>query len=193
MGYVINTIHYGRILFLTFYCLPLLSLRKTHHRHWTHINACRVSCGCVSNMLLVLSITFYFHYNTWGCKCSTGPFKYGDWKDISIVHAIIIITSEVSTFPIVFIIFRGCVPEMFVTSYCVTYCTYIPGKNGNLFSIVLCSLWGVQIVGYVLACRSYSFVCTSHRLIIIIVQTLSEGIELMKCLSDIIFRVCEKD
>ena len=29
----------------------------------------------------------------------------------------------------------------------------------------------MQIIGYVLACRSYSFVCTSHRLIIIIVQT----------------------
>ena len=29
----------------------------------------------------------------------------------------------------------------------------------------------MQIVGYVLACRSYSFVCTVHHLIIIIVQT----------------------
>ena len=27
-------------------------------------------------MLLVLSITFYFHYNIWDCTCSTGPFKY---------------------------------------------------------------------------------------------------------------------
>ena len=27
-------------------------------------------------MLLVLSITFYFHYNVWGCMCSTGPFTY---------------------------------------------------------------------------------------------------------------------
>ena len=27
-------------------------------------------------MLLVLSITFYFHYNIWGCMCSTGPFQY---------------------------------------------------------------------------------------------------------------------
>ena len=56
---------------------------------------------------------------------------------------------------------------------------------------VLCSLWWVQIVGYVSACRSYSFVCTLHHLIIIIVQTLSEGIELIKCLSDVICRVCE--
>ena len=60
--------------------------------------------------------------------CSTGPFKEGDWKDISIAHAIIIIKSEVSTFPIVFIFFRGCVPEMFNASYSVSYCIYIPGK-----------------------------------------------------------------
>ena len=55
-------------------------------------------------------------------------------------------------------------------------------KNGNLFSLALCSLWWVQIVGYVLACGSYSFVCTLHHLNIIIVQTLSVDIELIKCL-----------
>ena len=65
------------------------------------------------------------------------------------------------------------------------------GKTGNWFSLVLCSLWWVQIVGYVLACRSYSFVCTLHHLIIIIVQILSEDIELKKCLSDITCRVCK--
>ena len=57
----------------------------------------------------------------------------GDWKDISIAHVIIIIKSEVSTFPIVIIFFRGCVPEMFVTSYSVTYCIYVPGKPGICF------------------------------------------------------------
>ena len=57
----------------------------------------------------------------------------GDWTDISIAHVIIIIKSEVSTFPIVIIFFRGCVPEMFVTSYSVTYCIYVPGKPGICF------------------------------------------------------------
>ena len=52
----------------------------------------------------------------------------GNWKYISIAHVIIIIKSEVSTFPIIIIFFRGCVPEMFVTSYSVTYCIYVPGK-----------------------------------------------------------------
>ena len=57
----------------------------------------------------------------------------GDWKDISIAHVIIITKSEVSTFPTVIIFFRGCVPEMFVTSYSVTYCIYVPGKPGIRF------------------------------------------------------------
>ena len=32
------------------------------------------------------------------------------------------------------------------------------GRTGILFSLLLCSLWWVQIFGYVFACRSYSFV-----------------------------------
>ena len=45
------------------------------------------------------------------------------------------------------------------------------GKIGNLFLLLLCSLWWVQIVGYVLTWRTYLFICTLHHLIIIIVQT----------------------
>ena len=45
--------------------------------HWTHISVFRVSsCGGVSSMLLILSITFYLHYNIWGCMYSTGAFQY---------------------------------------------------------------------------------------------------------------------
>ena len=51
-------------------------------------------------------------------------------------------------------------------------------KTGNLFSLLLRSLWWVQIFGYVLACRSYSFVCTVHHLIIIIVQTYLKALNL---------------
>ena len=64
---------------------------------------------------------------------STGPFNLGDSTNISIAHVIIIIKSEVSTFPIVFIFFRDCVPAMFVTSYSVTYCVYMPEKPGIRF------------------------------------------------------------
>ena len=55
-------------------------------------------------------------------------------------------------------------------------------ENQEFGSLLLCSLWWGQIVGYVLAFRSYSFVCTVHHLIII---NLSEDIERIKCLSDI--------
>ena len=36
-------------------------------------------------------------------------------------------------YPLLPYFFRGCVPEMFVTSYSVTYCIYIPGKSGFWF------------------------------------------------------------
>ena len=51
------------------------------------------------------------------------------------------------------------------------------GKTGILLSFVLPSLWWVQIVGYVLACRSYSFACTLHHLTII-VQTYLKTLDL---------------
>ena len=52
------------------------------------------------------------------------------------------------------------------------------GKTGDLFSLLLCSLWWVQIFGYVLACRSYSFICTVHHLIITIVQTYLKALKM---------------
>ena len=39
------------------------------------------------------------------------------------------------------IFFRGCVPEMLVTSYSVTYCIYIPGKPGFCFHYY-CAVYG---------------------------------------------------
>ena len=66
-------------------------------------------------------------------------------------------------------------------------------ETGNLFSLLLCSLWWVQMVGYVLAWRAYSFICTLHHLIIIICANLPQDIKLIKCLSDIFCRVCEYD
>ena len=44
------------------------------------------------------------------------------------------------------------------------------GKTRISFSLLLNSLWWAQIVRYLLACRSYLFMCTVHHLIIIIVQ-----------------------
>ena len=52
------------------------------------------------------------------------------------------------------------------------------GKTANLFSLLLYSLWWVQIFRYVLACRSYSYICTVHHLIISIVQTYLKALNL---------------
>ena len=117
-------------------------------------------------------------------------FSSGDWKDISIAHVIIIIKSEVSTFPIVIIFFRDCVPEMFVTSYSVAYSIYIPGKPGFCFHYY-CAVYdefkysdtfGLQIVFVCL----YIAPSRYHHC-----ANLSENIELIKCLSDIFCRVCK--
>ena len=80
----------------------------------------------VSNTLLVLSITR--HYYVWGCMCSAGPFQFRWLKGYIYSSFLILIKSEVSILPIVIIFFHGCVPDMFVTSYSVTYCIY-PNKN----------------------------------------------------------------
>ena len=137
----------------------------------TGTNNVWVSCGGVFNMLLVLSITFYFHYNIWGCMCSTGPFQYRWLKgyiysscychhQIGSIH----LSHCYHIFPWL------CAWDVcYIIFWHLLYIRY--RKTGNLFSLFLCSLWWVQIVGYVLACISYSFVCTVHHLIIIIVQT----------------------
>ena len=66
----------------------------------------------------------------------------GSLMYISITHLIIIIKSEVSTFPIVVIFFRGCVSEMVVLSYSVIYYIYIPGTLGPCFHY-WCSVYGI--------------------------------------------------
>ena len=123
--------------------------------------------------------------------CSTGPFKYRWLKGY--IYSSCYYHHRIGSIHIshCFHIFPWlCAWDVGYIIFC--HLLYIHSwKTGNLFSLVLCSLWWVQIVGYVLACRSYSFVCTLHHLIIIIVQTLSEDIELIKCLSDIICRVCK--
>ena len=157
---------------LEIYCLPLSSLSKTTHRHWIHITVCRVSCGGVLNMLLVLSMTFYFHYNIWGCMCSTDPFQYR-WLKRYIYSSCYYHHHQIGSIhlPHCYPIFSWlCAWDVCYIIFC--HLLHIrSGKTGNLFSLFLCSLWRVQIVGCVLACRPYSFVCKVHHLIIIIVQT----------------------
>ena len=145
----------GRILFETFNCLPLSSSYKTAHGHWPHVNVWRVSCGCVINMLLVVTITYYFHYNIWGCMCSTGPFQYRWLKGYiysSYYHHHQIGSIQLSHCYHIF-------PWLCVWDVChIIFCYLLhihSGKTGNLFSLWLCSLWWVQLIGHVLSWRSY--------------------------------------
>ena len=113
----------------------------------------------------------------------------GNWKDIFKAHVIIIIKSEVSTFPIVIIFSVVVCLRCFENIFC--HLLHIRfGKTGNLFSLLLCSLWWVQIVGHVLACRSYTFVCTVHHRIIIIVQTYLKTLNLSNASQIILLSVC---
>ena len=85
-----------------------------------------------------------------------------------------------------------CVWDVCYIIFCYLWHIY-SGKTGNLFSLSLCSLWWVQMVGCVLAWKSYSFICTLHLLIIIIVQTYLKTLSLsnacqiyfVECLIDI--------
>ena len=111
------------------------------------------------------------------------------WKNIFITHLIIIFKSEVSTFPIVVIFFRGCVSEMVVLSYSVIHYIYIPGALGPCFHY-WCSVYGSCKLSDTL-CLWVMFVCLqttpSHYYHY---ADLSEGIELLKCLSGVCCRVC---
>ena len=136
---------------------------------------------CVSNMLLVLSITFHCHYYIWGFMSLTGPFQLSDWKDIFIAHVIIIITSEVSTLPIAILFCRGCVPGMFVISYSVTCCIYIPGKPDFVFIVIVQFMLMINVNSRMRFSLQIVFVCLyitpshcHHR------ANLSEYIELIK-------------
>ena len=109
----------------------------------------------------------------------TAPSKLnGDWKDIFITHLIIIIKSEVSTFPIVVIFFCGFVSEMVVLSYSVIYYIYIPGTLGPCFhywcSVYSICKWSDTLVMFV--CLQITPSHYHHY------ADLSEGIELLKCL-----------
>ena len=140
---------------------------------------------CYSFRLPFIFITIY------GVLCvQLAHVSIGDWKDMSIAHVIIIIKSEVSTFPIVIIFFRGCVSEMFVTSYSVTYRIYILGKPGICFHYFMQFMMSAnsQIRFDLKIVFVYLYITPSHYHHC---ASLSEDIQLIKCLSDIVCRLCE--
>ena len=130
-----------------------------------------LSCGGVSNMLLDLSVTFHFHYYIWGCICSTGPFQFRWLKGY--IHRSCYYHHQIGSINLThcYHIFPWlCAWDVCYIIFCHLLHIY-SRKASILFSLLLCSLWCMQIVRYILACRSCSFVCTLHHLIMIPVQT----------------------
>ena len=114
----------------------------------------------------------------------------GDWKVISIAHVIISIKSEVSTFPIV-IIFSVVVCLRCLLHHILSLIAYMLRENREFVFIIIVQFmmsanirkrFGLQIVLLCLCSTpSHYHHCAN----------LSEGIDLIKCLSDIFCRVCK--
>ena len=167
MGCVLGRIHYGlKVVFCFRHLLPSIIVIMQDYSQALNTYVCRVSCGGVFNMLLVLSITCYLHYNILGCMCSTGPFPFMWLKGY--FYCSCNYNNQIGSIHLshCYNIFRGCVPEMFVTSYPVTYCR----ENQEIVFIISVQCMMSADSRNALACRSYSFVWALHHLIIIIVQ-----------------------
>ena len=109
--------------------------------------------------------------------CSTGPFQYRWLKGY--IHNSCYYHHQIgSVHPS-----RCChiFPRLCSWGVChlmLCYSLHIhSGKTGNLFPLLLCSLWWVQKFGCILT-WSCSFICTLHHLIIIIVQTFLKTLNL---------------
>ena len=143
------------------------------------------------NMLLVLSITLYFHYNIWGCMCSTGPFQYR-WL-IRYIYSSCYYHRQIGSIHLsqCYHIF----PWLCAWDVChIIFCHLLHtpyGKNREFVFIIIVQFmtsvnsrirFGLQIeVGCL-----YSTLSHYHHW-----TNLSEDIEIIKCLSDIFSRVCE--
>ena len=141
-------------------------------------------------MLLVLSTTFVI--KMYGVVCvQLTHFSSGDWKDIFIAHVIIIIKSEVSTFPIV-IIFSVVVCLRCLLHHILSRIAYTFRENWDFVLIIIVQFmmsannrirYGLQIVFVCL------YIIPSHYHHC---ANLSVDIELMKCLPDIFVECVRK-
>ena len=141
----------------------------------------------VFKMELVLSITFFAIHGV-ACVRLANASLCG-WEDIFIPHLIIIIKSYCFHLSV-----AACLRWLFYQS--LSSITYIyPGNTGTLFPLLMCSLWYLQMIGYIMDCSSCSFVCKLHHLIIIIMQTCTKALNYwpLKYLSGICCRVCVND
>ena len=151
-----------------------------------------LSCG-VSNMMLVLSITFHCHYDISGCICSTGPFQFRWLKGY--IHSSCYYHHQIGSINLThsYHIFPWlCAWDVF-WHHILSLIAYTFRENRDFVFIV--------IVQFMMSANSW----TRFGLLIVFVclyitpshyhhcANLSEDIELIKCLSDIFCRVCEYD
>ena len=84
-------------------------------------------------MLLVLSITFYFFITIYGVVCVQLAHFSSRWLK-GYIYSSCYYHHQIGSIHLYHCYhIRGCVPEMFVTSYYVTHCMYVPGKPGICF------------------------------------------------------------
>ena len=141
-------------------------------------------------MLLVLSITFSFHYNIWGCMFSNGPFQYGCLKGFLIAHAFIIIKSEYLPSPLLSY-FTVVVCLRYLLHHILLLIAYTFRENREFGFIIIVQFMmsansrirlGLQIVFICL------YITPSHYHHC---ANFPEDIEILKCLSDMYCRVYE--
>ena len=169
--------------------LPSITIIRQDYSQALNSYVCTVSCGGVVNMLLVLSITFHFHYNIWGRMCSTGPFQYGWLKGY--IYSSCYYDNQIGSIHLshCYHIF----PWLCAWDVCyIIFCHLLhirSGKNREFVFIILVQFmmsanirirFGLQII----LVRLYNTSSHYHHC-----ANLFEGIELIKCLSDIFGRV----
>ena len=160
------------------------------------INACWVHhVESVSKMGLVLSITFLQYM---GLHCWPGPFEFRWLKGYIYIpfyyhHQIgsIHLSHCCHIFPWL-CVWDGCTTIFY-------HLLHVYLRNTGtvfqllMFSLLMFSLWYLQTIGYIMACRSCSFVCRLHHLLYHHYHNYedsSEGNKLITCLSGICCRVC---
>ena len=147
-------------------------------------------CGGVSNMLLVLSITFHCHHYIWDCMCSTGPFQFMWLKGY--IHSSCYYHYQIGSINLThYHIFSMVVCTRCLLHRILSLIAYTFQENRDFGFIIIVQFmmsvnirirFGLQIVFVCL------YITPSHYHHC---AYLSEDIELIKYLSDIFCRVCK--
>ena len=77
---------------------------------------------------------------------------------------------------------RGCVSG---NGFAIIVCHLLRKFRGNtrtFYPLQMCSVWCLQTIGYIMACKLCSFACKLHHLIIIIMETYLKALKQLKCL-----------